>query len=279
MYGRLSRTLVETAARRQMTANRHRWDESVPFHLQSPLYDMAAFRRGRNTITSIEREEAGSVRGRSLLHLQCHFGQDTISWARLGAHVTGVDFSPSAIAAARQLAEEVGTPARFVESNVYELPRHLRGRFDVVYTGRGALIWLPDLERWAKVVARYLRPGGRFVMLDDHPISDICRSGPGARRLELERSYFSRAPLRWVGDGTYATSARLRHRVSYEWTHPLGDLLSALIRAGLRIERVREFPYSYWHKFPFLRQRADGYWALRSRGAQIPLMYSVRARR
>jgi SAM-dependent methyltransferase len=256
------------------------WDESVPLHVASPSYDVPRFKRGWVSVHPREFQEVGPVRGQSLLHLQCHFGMDTLSWARRGAKVTGVDFSPPAIAAARRLATEIGIDARFVESNVYDATRRLRGRFDVVYTGKGALCWLPDIPRWAKTVAHFLKPGGRFYFLEDHPCSDMYGNEPTAERLVLQNPYFGDRAFRDESDGTYAApDSKLRNALSFFWVHPVSQVLNALIAAGLGIESMTEYPYTYWHKFPFMRLGRDGWWRLWEGQGTIPLMYSVRARK
>jgi SAM-dependent methyltransferase len=260
-----------------MEVNRLKWDESVPLHRASRLYDVPSFLQGRSTLEAVELREMGPVRGRSLLHVQCHFGLDTLSWARRGARVTGIDYSPPAVAAARELAGEAGIPARFVESNVYDLARHLKGRFDVIYTAKGALCWLPDLDRWAKILAHFLRPGGRLYLLEDHPLSDLYgedRSGG----LKLEIPYFLGRAHREEYAGTYATQVRMRYRTSYTWVHPIGEIVTALAGAGLRVEFLHEFPYTYWKKFPSMTRRRGGGYSLRGLGGRIPLMFSLRAR-
>jgi SAM-dependent methyltransferase len=149
--------------------NRDSWNERVPIHVASAFYDVDGFKAGRAELYAYELRDVGSVRGKDLVHLQCHFGLDTLSWAKRGARVTGVDFSAPAIEAATRLAGEMGVRAKFVVANVYDAPAVLRRRFDVVYTGRGALSWLPDVRRWAAVVARLLRPGGLFYLTEFHP--------------------------------------------------------------------------------------------------------------
>lgn len=266
--------------RRRMEVNRRSWDESVPLHVASRSYDVPAFKRGRLAIHPIEVTEVGPVRGRSLLHLQCHFGMDTLSWARLGAHVTGVDFSPPAVAAARLLSAETGLRARFIESNVYDLPGVLEGKFDIVYTGKGAICWLPDLTRWAQIVAHFLKPGGRFYLMEDHPIAELYANGAKTTSYSLQLPYFGGRPLREESEGTYAVpNARLKHNVSYSWIHPVSETLGALIDAGLRLESVHEFPFSYWRRYPFLQRRRDGWWHSTKNDGMVPLMWTVRARK
>jgi SAM-dependent methyltransferase len=256
------------------------WDESVPLHVASRDYDVPRFKKGWIPIRPLEIGLVGPVRGCSLLHLQCHFGMDTLSWARRGAQVTGVDFSPSAIAAARKLAREVGLDARFVESDVYAATRKLRGRFDVVYTGKGALCWLPDLANWARTVAHLLKPGGRFFFLEDHPIAELFENERTTREFLLLNRYFAQEALRDESDGTYAVpEAKMRNALSFAWIHPISLVLTALIDSGLRIDSIAEYRYSYWRRFPFMRRGPDGWWHLTKGDGALPMMYSVLARK
>jgi SAM-dependent methyltransferase len=269
---------VREIDQRRMAVNRRKWDESVALHVASPSYDVPAFIGGRSTLRTIEVEGLAPVRNRSLLHLQCHFGMDTLSWARRGARVTGVDFSGPAVEAARGLAAQTGLDARFVQSNIYELPRKLRGEFDLVYTGKGALCWLPDLAKWARIVARYLKPGGRLFFLEDHPAADVYRNEDDADHFQFEFPYFATEPQRDEYPGTYAaTTAKMRNRVSYGWAHPVSEVLNSLSDAGLEIGRIGEYPYSYWHKFPFMRKDAEGWWRLTRDQDMVPLMWSISA--
>lgn len=263
-----------------MGVNRRKWDESVPLHVASRSYDVPSFLRGRTTLRPLEIQQVGPVRGKTLLHLQCHFGLDTLSWARRGAHVTGVDFSLPAVRAARRLSRQAGIDARFLQSNVYDVPELFEEEeFDFVYTGKGALCWLPDLDRWAQVVAGVLKPGGRLFFLEDHPVAEVFSNEPTTTSLELRFPYFGSRAIREETDGTYATAAKMRYRVSYSWMHPVSQILNALIRRGLELESVREYPYSYWHRFPFMRQDRRGWWHLEQLEGIVPLMWSVAARR
>ncbi|MCI4372177.1 MAG: methyltransferase domain-containing protein [Thermoplasmata archaeon] len=262
-----------------MSVNRGKWDESVPLHFAAPSYDVPSFLRGRSTLKSIEVKSLGSVKGETLLHLQCHFGLDTLSWARRGARVTGVDFSLPAVRTARRLARRAGIKARFLQSNIYDLSHVLDDQFDIVYTGRGALCWLPDIDRWAATVARFLKPGGRFLLLEDHPITDVFPNDPPFTGLEPKIPYFTSHALREVYDGTYATSAKMKHRVTYSWIHPVSKVLSSLIRHGVEIEAVEEFPYTFWQRFSTMTEDRLGYWHFRENEGLIPMMWSVRGRK
>jgi len=262
-----------------MAANRRHWDELASIHFCSAFYDVDGFLAGKTTLTPLETAEVGDVRGKSLLHLQCHLGLDTLSWARLGARATGVDFSPRAIALARRLARRTGVDARFIRANVYDLPRRLRERYDVVVTTYGVLCWLPDLTRWARVVSRFLRPGGAFYIADFHPFTDVFNMDH-ASTLQPAQSYFHRdEPVREEPSGSYADRGAAVHTPAYEWQHPLSDVVNALIAAGLRIHSLREHDVCAYRRFPFLVQGGDRWWRLPEGMPRIPLMFSLKATR
>jgi SAM-dependent methyltransferase len=227
----------------------------------------------------LEREELGDVSGRSLLHLQCHFGLDTLSWARLGARVTGVDFSPQAIDLARSLAQELELDARFICSDIYALPEVLSQRFDLVYTSYGVLTWLPDLEGWAEVVAHFLRPGGTFYIAEIHPFAMVFSDLEDATDLEVHYPYFpTPEPMRFEQEGSYAAPGEeTKQRVTYEWAYPIGDVVDALIGAGLRIEFLHEFPFACFQMVPFLEVDEEGRWWLPEKKELIPMTFSLQA--
>jgi len=255
--------------------NRTMWDERVPIHVASRLYDVPGFKRGRNTLRPFEAAELGPVAGKELLHLQCHFGLDTLSWARLGARVTGLDFSAPAIDAARKLAAEVSLDATFVCSDLYSAPEALGRRFDVVYTGIGALCWLPDIERWADVVSRLLRPGGVLYLVEVHPTSEVFAN----TSLELGYDYFhDPGGTPYEGSGSYADpEAKTQHNRSIDWRHPLGDVINALIAQGLCIHSLREYDFTVYRRWSFLEERADGTFHLPAGLKKLPLLYSLLA--
>ncbi|HEY7346853.1 MAG TPA: class I SAM-dependent methyltransferase [Ktedonobacterales bacterium] len=263
-----------------MNANRDLWNELTPIHARSAFYDVEGFKRGRITLMSIEREELGDVAGKTLLHLQCHFGMDTLSWARLGASVTGVDFSEEAIALAQSLSQELGIAARFLHTNLYDLPDVLAEQFDIVFTSYGALCWLPDLEAWGHLIGRYLKPGGTFYIVEGHPFMMPFDDGKASDDYRVSLPYFQGPePLKFEGDGDYADpSARVTHP-AYEWNHSLGTIISALAGAGLRIEFLHEFPVCAWKAFPFLEESADGWWRVRDGMIPIPMTFSIKATR
>jgi SAM-dependent methyltransferase len=263
-------------------ANRQIWNAWTPHHVESEFYDVEGFkkreRRDRVGQDALEIQIVGDVTGKSLLHLQCHFGLDTLFWARRGATVTGVDFAEEAIRAARALAAELEIPARFVHSDIYDLPQRLRGEFDIVFTSNGVLCWLSDLEAWARVIAHFLRPGGHFHLIEEHPCAGIFDDARSDGELRPCYPYFHETePIRSERDGSYAAPDAPIHSVSYQWAHAMGDIINSLIRAGLRIESLDEYPFLGWAKFPWMRQRPDGFWELPPGQRSIPLMLAIKA--
>jgi 2-polyprenyl-3-methyl-5-hydroxy-6-metoxy-1,4-benzoquinol methylase len=261
--------------------NRRRWDELVNIHARSAFYDVAAFKAGKCTLRPLEVAELGDVAGKSLLHLQCHFGLDTLSWARCGAHVTGVDFSSAAVEQARALAAEAGLAAEFVCSRVQDLPELHSGSYDVVFTSYGVLCWLPDLRPWAQTIARFLRPGGIFYMAEVHPFADVFDDRPTAEGLQVVYPYFPQGgPLSEDATSTYADrTAIVENTRTYFWVHTLGQILTVLLEVGLRLEFVHEFPYCVYAKFSDMTQGVDGWYRARPPHELLPLMFSVKAHR
>jgi SAM-dependent methyltransferase len=262
-------------------ANRRHWDEVTPIHIASKFYDVDSFRSGKSSLLPIELAEVGDVSGKTMLHLQCHFGMDTLSWARKGASVTGVDFSPVAVGAARRLANEIGIDARFIESNIYSVPEVLDEQFDIVFTSYGALTWLPDIEEWTRVAARYVARGGFLYVLDGHPFVESFWGSPSARDVRITHNYLgSDAHPQDGDDRDYADpDARVVNRLTYEFPHPMGSIVTGLVDAGLTIEFLHEFPCAAWEALPGLVQGHEGYWWMPGDAPQIPLMFSLRAKR
>ena len=262
-----------------LQANRDRWDELVPLHARSAFYDVEGFKAGKSSLRPLELAELGDVAGKSLLHLQCHFGLDTLSWARLGARVVGVDFSEQAVALARSLARELDLPAEFVGAGVYDLPGVLVGAFDIVFTSYGVLCWLPDLRRWAATAAHFLKPGGVLYLAEIHPFAMVFDDRAAGPELRVAYPYFhAPEPLRTEPQGTYADrAAEVRHRTSYEWVHSLGDVVNAVLGAGLRVEFLHEFPYCICGILPGMIAGADGWWRLPEGQGSIPLLFSLKA--
>lgn len=270
-------------------ANRANWDERVGLHLgPGSLYDLGPLRAGRGRLDAIVSAELGPVAGLRVLHLQCHFGQDTLTLAQQGAaEVVGLDFSAPAIAAARALAAELGLAdrARFVEADLYDAPRAIpegSGGFDRVFVTWGALGWLPDIAGWARIVAGFLRPGGgRLYLAEAHPVAlvfdDLAGTAEGKPGWFLP--YFGREPLVLEDSTDYAHSeARLRHAVTHTWLHPLADVIGALRGAGLSLDWLHEHPRLTWRMFRGLVRDSDGFWTWPDR-PWLPLAYSLGASR
>jgi SAM-dependent methyltransferase len=271
--------------RSRTEVNRAWWDERVPIHVGSAFYDLDGFRAGGSSLRPFEVEEAGDIAGTRLVHLQCHFGLDTLSWARAGASVVGLDFSPPAIGAATSLASETGLDARFVCANVYDSLEALGGeRFGIVYTGLGALNWLPDLARWSEIVAELLEPDGFLYLTEFHPFTWVFAD----ETLEIEYDYFHSPEGESFDDGeqgSYADmTAPTRSNATREWAHTISDVVMALLDAGLRLELLHEHDYTLFPRFEHLELDTEtlGAGVIYRQPAgtpRLPLMYSLRARR
>ena len=257
--------------------NRLNWNDRTAVHSKSAFYNIDAFLAGQNSLSEVELTELGAVAGRSMLHLQCHFGKDTLSWARMGARVTGVDFSEEAIALAESLNERLGLDARFLCSDIYDAAEALQGqRFDIVYTSYGVLCWLPDLTRWAELISVSLKPGGTFYMAELHPLTFIYEVVDD--RLKISDPYFDNAARRYESATSYTGDLdKLDHPVTYQWQHTLGEIVSALAGAGLTLEFLHEFPFTVYDKFPgLMTQDEQGKWRMKQND-HLPLLFSVKA--
>jgi SAM-dependent methyltransferase len=260
--------------------NRRNWDERVAVHRadRTGFYAVERFRRGGDVLGPIEAGEIGGVRGRRLLHLQCHFGLDTLSLARRGARATGLDFSAPAIVTPRELAAEAGLAARFVQSDVYEARAALPETFDVVFSSWGAICWLHDIRWWTAIVANFLAPGGFFYLADHHPCAIVLE--PEGQRLCWCHSWRSGpddpigydAPTTYTGDDTVFANAR-----AYNWNHPLSDIICGLIDHGLRIDFLHEHETVPWRMFPMMTAVGDGMYGLPEGYPRIRLSFSLKA--
>jgi SAM-dependent methyltransferase len=264
--------------------NRGMWDERVPAHVASPDYQVDRFIADPGFLSEVVRFDLpllGDISGLRGAHLQCHIGTDTISLARLGATMTGLDFSAPAVEQARTLAQRTGSDTEFVRSDVYDAVDVLgAGRFDLVFTGIGALCWLPRIARWAEVVAALLRPGGRLFIREGHPmlwaLDDTRRDG----LLVVDYPYFEREePLVWDEGGTYVqTEATFEHNTSVSWNHGLGEIVTALQVAGMTITGLVEHDTVPWEAMPGLMERtAEGEWRLADRPWRLPHSYTLQA--
>ena len=262
-----------------LNTNQKLWDQWTGEHEKSPFYDLGGFKAGKDRLHSIELSELGDVSGKSLLHLQCHFGMDTLAWARRGATVTGVDLSEKSIALAGSLSEELNIPAKFVCSDIYELPENLSGEFDIVFTSYGVLHWLRDLPQWARIIAHFLKPDGIFYIVEDHPTFRMFTT-EDETKIKLANPYFhTKEPEVVEMTGSYATNNRGETSSFYLWDHGIGEVVTSIVDAGLTVEFLHEFPYAARAKFPFMEQGEDGWWRLPDDYVQIPFLFSLQARK
>lgn len=259
--------------------NRKLWDEIAPVHMES-YREVALLREGAEILDEIELREVGEVRGKRLLHLQCHIGTDSLAWARHGALVTGLDFSSESIACAERLKRELGLEASFVQSNVYDARSAIDGAFDVVYTSKGVLCWLRDLEAWGRIIADFLEPGGVFYLMESHPILNALEEeSPG--RLSFAYRYFHKAePTVWDGDDPdYADPNYVPKNPSYEWEWTVGDIVDSLLNAGLRLELLNEYERIFFRRFPTMESDDGRWYRLPASEGRIPLLLTLRARK
>ncbi len=267
-------------------ANLAKWDELVDHHLTSEMYGVdARLRNGQGRLHPIEAGEIGDVAGLSILHLQCHFGVDSLALVHRGARVTGIDFSPKAIATARQLTAELGLDATFVEGELYDAPDLIQGPFDMVYTTWGTICWLPDLAGWARIAAGFLKPGGRFYFADAHPHAMVwCERAAADLPLGTFKAHYPYfhypEPMELLDDGDYAPDAKTENSQTFEWAHPVGEIVTEVSRAGLVFEFLREHDEIAWDAFPILVPTTGGQWGWPPQMApKLPLSLSFMARK
>ncbi len=271
------------AGRQYVPVNKANWESRVGHHVASSGYAVQRFIDEPGYLSDVVRFDLprlGDVAGRELVHLQCHIGTDTLSLARLGARVTGLDFSPAAVVAARDLAARCGQPASFVEAEVYDAPAALgEARFDIVYTGIGALNWLPDIARWAVVVATLLRPGGRLFIREGHPMLWAVDDRRGDGQLVIDYPYFEIAGTVFVSPKTYVDhDGDIASPQTLEFNHGLGEIVTALLRAGLQITALEEHDSVPWPAVPdLMAPGADGEYRLRERRERLPCSYTLQA--
>ncbi|GAA4466213.1 class I SAM-dependent methyltransferase [Nemorincola caseinilytica] len=266
---------MNTSPQDHVAVNRKLWDEKTPFHIASAFYRNDAFKAGASTLKDIELALLGDMAGKRILHLQCHFGQDSLSLARMGAIVTGVDLSGAAITYARQLNDELGLNASFICADVYELPQELLGQFDIVFSSYGTIVWLPDMPRWAGSIARCLAPGGRFVFAETHPL--VLMYDDNFKGIIYP--YFNTGTIHETEQGTYADRSADISLPSMTWNHTLSDVIGALLGAGLTLTAFHEFDHCPYDCFGNMVQVAPGKYQVKGQEGMFPLVYSLAAQK
>lgn len=254
-------------------ANRALWNEKTKHHTVSVFYDMDAFIAGKSSLLEPELELLGDVTGKSILHLQCHFGQDSLSLARMGANVTGSDIAEDAVAFAIDLAEKMKATAKFVTADTYSVPDVLHEQFDIVYTTYGVIGWLPDMQRWADVVSKMLKPGGKLVFVEFHPAVWMFDND----FTHVQYSYFNNGPIIETLKGTYADREAPIEMQEIGWNHTLSDVMQGLINAGLNVEVFKEYDYSVYDCFSNTTPIGNGRWQIKGMEGKLPMMYAIRA--
>lgn len=260
----------------EFKSNKQLWNVWAKNHVASDFYDVDGFKSGDCALKEIELKALGeSLEGKSLLHLQCHFGLDTLSWARRGARVTGVDFSQDAIRIAKELSLETGVGGRFIESDLYDLPNQLSETFDYVYTSYGVLGWLPDLNKWAALVNQYLEPGGTFYMVEFHPFFYVFEFSDQ----QITYPYFNHGAIKEENEGSYAHRGPEVKTTSYWWNHSLSEILSPLLKAGLQLESFDEYPYSVYNCFENTEEREPGHFYFKGLEHRVPMMFAIKMKK
>ena len=254
-------------------ANRSHWNQRTSVHKDSAFYDLAGFRAGANVLTPIELTEISDVKGKSLLHLQCHFGMDTMSFSRMDAKCTGVDLSDDAIKLAKEINGELKLDAKFVCCNVYDLKEYLDKKFDIVFTSYGVVGWLPDLNKWAQIISHFLKPGGIFYMAEFHPVVWMFDE----EFTHIKYYYDNRELIVTENEGTYTDRKADIKGKEYSWNHSISEVLNALINVGLQIEFFNEHMYSPYPCFRNMVETETGKWHIKGMEGKIPMVYSLRA--
>ena len=251
--------------------NRQFWDAATPYHVSSDFYAQDEFLKGKSSMNEIELHSLGDVRGKKILHLQCHFGQDSLSLQRMGALVTGVDFSVVAIRQATDTARALALDTTFIQSDVYSLPDILNDSFDIVFASYGVLGWLPDIKRWADVIDHFLKPGGKLVLVEFHPALWMLDS----EFRQIGYDYFNTAPITETVAGTYADRSAPMKKETISWNHSLSEVMTALLKNKLRITSFQEYDHSPYACFPNMAAEAPGQYRFLHVTNQIPMLYAL----
>ena len=258
-------------AENYIAINKKLWNEKTKHHVHSAFYDLSAFLNGKSSLNEIELALLGDVKGKSILHLQCHFGQDSLSLAGMGAEVTGVDLSDEAIKKAEELAQQLQLSADFICCDLYDLPAQLNKQFDIVFTSYGTIGWLPDMKKWADIVARFLKDEGRFVFAEFHPVVWMFDNDLSY----VQYAYFNKEAIVEMEQGTYADKDAAIALTSVGWNHSLDEVLQSLLDAGLQLNQFREFDYSPYNVFPGMTETAPGKFQVEKMKGKLPLVYAL----
>lgn len=253
--------------------NRKSWNKRTEVHVDSEFYDVPSFLTGKSSLNSIELDLLGDVSAKTILHLQCHFGQDSLSLSRMGARVTGVDLSNKAIDYAHELNEKLGLDAEFICCDLYDLPNHLNKKFDIVFTSYGTIGWLPDLNRWANLIQHFLEPNGKFVFVEFHPFVWMFDDD----FTHIKYSYFKDEPIHEISDSTYSDGKLESQLEEISWNHSLSEVFQALLQNGMKINSFEEFDYSPYDCFNKTKEFEKGKFIIDSLGNKIPMVYSLTA--
>ena len=258
-------------AENYLAINKESWNKRTEHHVDSDFYEMDAFKEGKSSLNTIELELLGNVKDKRILHLQCHFGQDSLSLARMGAKVTGIDLSDNAISKAKALNTELNLDAEFIVSDVYDLPNNLKGEFDIIYTSYGVIGWLPDMTKWANVIAHFLKPNGKFVFVEFHPSVWMYDDDFNT----VKYSYFKANPIIEEEQGTYADKDAQVQFKYVCWNHGLSEVMSGLLSNGLEINDFKEYNYSPYDCFAHTKKIAERKYQIEPFGDKMPLCYSI----
>lgn len=262
------------AEKNYITLNKKSWNDRVESHLKSEFYDNEAFLNGKSSLNSIELNLLGDVQNKSILHLQCHFGQDSLSLARLGAHVTGVDFSEKAIETAQGMATNLKLSTQFVCSDIYKLDTCLEGKYDIIFTSYGTIGWLPDLNKWAHIISHFLKPNGKFIMVDFHPLLWMYDNNME----QLAYSYFNDGAIVEEEKGTYADPLADIVIKTVGWNHPISEIFTSLKNNNLKMDTFLEYNYAPYNCFKGLEEVEQGKFMFKKFGDKFPILYALQAR-
>jgi SAM-dependent methyltransferase len=252
--------------------NKNTWNNKTEVHIASDFYDMKGFLEGKSTLNSIELVLLGAISNKKILHLQCHFGQDTMTFARMGAQATGIDFSEKAIEKATEFSKQLNLDTTFICCDIYEAPKYLKDQFDIVFTSYGTIGWLPDLDKWAKVISQFLKPGGKFIMADFHPVVWMYDND----FKEVFYSYFNIEPIIEDESGTYADRYSEIEAKTITWNHPISETLNALITNGIELNSFNEYDYSPYNCFNNTEEFEPNKFRIKTFENKIPMVYSLK---